>query len=121
MTIETDKINPDHLLNTESITAQVILIPIEAALYHNTGIDAATTEAACNDLTQPMGATAIDLTMTRHINHITDHHHIEDLQVIDPKIAVDHIHDHAVDLQDMNLADEIHTPERQEDHIPRRA
>ena len=46
MMIETDKANPDHSLTFEDITAQVITIPIEATLDHNTGIDAATTGAA---------------------------------------------------------------------------
>ena len=117
MMIETDKTVPDHILTTESIAGQVIMIPIETTLDHNTGIDAATKRVAHNDLTQPIGATAIDLTLT---HHIADHSHIETLQVIDPKIAVDHTHGHPIDLQDMNLTDQIHIPAEQEDLIPRR-
>ena len=121
MTIETNKVDPDHILTIESITVCVLVIPIEATLDHNTGIDATTTGAAHNNLTQPIGVTAIDLSATHHINHITDHPHIDDFQVIDPKIAVDHIHNQPIDLQDMNLANQIHIPAGQEeDHIPRR-
>ena len=83
------------------------MIPIEATLYHNTGIDAATTGAANNNLTHPIEATAIDLAMTHHIFHIADHPHIEAFQVIDPEITVGHI--------------QVHNPAAQsENHIPRR-
>ena len=59
--------------------------------------------------------------MTHHIGHIADHPNIEALQVINPKIAVDCIHNHPTDLQDMNLTDQIHIPVGQEeDHIPKR-
>ena len=84
-----------------------------------TRIDAATTGAAHNNLTQPIETTAIDLTATHHTDHIADHPHIEALQVIDPEITVDHIHDHPIDLQAMNLADQIHIlAGQEEDHIP---
>ena len=46
----------------------------EATLDHNTRIDAATVGAAHNNLAQPLGATAIDLTATHYIDHITDYH-----------------------------------------------
>ena len=93
--IETDKVDPDCILTTESITAQVITIPIEATPDHNTRID---TGAAHDDLAPPIEATAINLTTTHHINHIADHPHIEALQVINPEIAVVHIQDHPTDL-----------------------
>ena len=48
---------------------------------------------------------ATDLAMTHHTGHIADHLNIKALQVIDPEIAVDHIHNHHTDLQDMNLTD----------------
>ena len=60
------------------------MIPTEAILDYNTRIDAATTGAAHDDLTPPLEATAIDLVMT---HHITDHPHIEALQVINPEIT----------------------------------
>ena len=78
-------------------------------------IDAATTEVAHNNLAQPTEDTATDLAMTHHIGHIAA------LWVIDPKITVDHTHDHPTNLQGMNHADQIHTPAGQEEgHIPRR-
>ena len=56
-----------------------------------------------------------------HIRHIAYHPNIKALQVTNPQIAVDHILDHPIDLQDMNLTDQIHIPAGQEeDHIPRR-
>ena len=43
--------------------------------------DAATTGVAHDICTPPIEATAIDLTMTHHTDHITDHPHIESPQV----------------------------------------
>ena len=98
------------------------MIPIEAALDHSTGIDAATMGAAHNDLCSNLiEATAIVLTVTHHINHIANHPHIEALLVIDPEIAVGHIHHHPTDLQGMNHLDQVHNPAGQEEnYIPRR-
>ena len=94
------------------------MIPIEAALDHNNGIDAVTTEAAHNNLTPPVEATAINLTVT---HHIADHPHLKALQVIDPEITVGHIHDHPTALQGMNHVKQGHSPAGQEEnHIPRR-
>ena len=54
MKIQTDKADPDHSpFLQEDIAAQVIMIHIEAALDCNKGIDAATTGAVHDDLTQP--------------------------------------------------------------------
>ena len=105
MKIEIDKVDPDSILTTESITAQVITIPIEATLDDITRIDIATTGTAHNDFTQPIETTANDITVTHHIIHITDHPHIEALQVIDSEIAVGHIQDHPTDCQGMNHID----------------
>ena len=54
--------------------------------------------------------TATDFAVTCCTSHITYHPNIKALQVINPKIAVGHIHDHPTDLQGMNHADQIHTP-----------
>ena len=110
MKIKTSTADPDHSPTTKDIAAQVIMICIETTLNHNTRIDAATTEAAHDDLTQPTKDTATDLTVTHCIGHTADHPHITALQVIDPKIAVGHIHDNPTDLQGMNHTDQIHTP-----------
>ena len=96
------------------------MIPIEATLDHNNGIDAASTGAVHNNLAQPIEDTATYLAMTHHIGHTQDHPNIEAPQVINPEIPVDHIHNHPIDLQDMNLADQIHIPGGRVDHIPRR-
>ena len=122
VTVETDKADPDHSLTFEDIPAHVIMIPIEAALDNKTGIDAATTGAAHEDLASPIEATTIDLTMTHHIDNIADHLHIEAIQVINPEIAVGHIHDYPTDHQGMSHEDQVHNPAGQkENHIPRRS
>ena len=95
---ETGKGNQDHNLLFKKITAQVVTILTEATQGHNTRIDAATTGAAHDDCTPPIEATAIDLTMTHHIDLIADHPHINILQLINPEIAVGHTHDHPTDL-----------------------
>ena len=120
MRIETDKANQDHSPILEDITAQVIAIHIKATLDHNTRIDKATTGAVHNNLIQPTEETTTNLTMTLHTSHIADHPNIKALQDINPEITLDHIHNHPVALQDMNLANQIHIPAGQEDHIPRR-
>ena len=86
------------------------MLHIEATLDHNTGIDGTTTGSLYHDLPQPREDTTTDLTMTHPTSHITDHPNIKALQVINPKIAVDHIHDHPTNLQGMNLTDQIHIP-----------
>ena len=47
--------------------------------------------------------------MTHCTGHITDYPHITALQVIDPKIAEGHTHNHPTNLQGMNHTDQIHT------------
>ena len=90
MKIERGKVDPDHSPTTEDITAQVIAICIEATLDHNTGIDAATTGAAHNDLAQSTEDTSTDLAMTHCTGHITDHPNIKALWVVNTKITVGH-------------------------------
>ena len=65
--------------------------------------------AAHDDLTQPTEDTFTDLTMTHCTGHIANHPNIEALQVIGPEVTVDHIHDHLMDFQGMNLTDQIYT------------
>ena len=121
MKTETGKADPDHNLIFKNIAAQVIMIPTEAAQGHNTGIDTATTGAAHDDHALPMEATAINLTMTHHIDCITDHPQIELLQLTNSEIAVDHAHDHLTDLQDRTHTDQVHNPAyHKENHTLRR-
>ena len=116
-----DKDDPDHIFTTEIIAAQVTAIPIEATPDHNTGVDAATTGAAHDNLTPPIVATPIDLATKHHTDHLAGQAHIEALQVINPKITVGHIHNYPTDLQGMNYVDQVHRPVGQEEnHIPRR-
>ena len=116
MKLGTGETDPDYTLTFEDIAAPAIAICIEAALDCNTEIDAAITEAAHNDLTQPTEGTATDLT-----NHITNLPNIEGLLVINPEIIIGHIHDHPIGLQDMNHIDQVHNPAEQgKNHIPRR-
>ena len=61
------------------------MIHTDVTQGHNTGINAVTTGAAHNDHTPPIEATAIDLAMTQHVNHITDHPHIDVLQLTNPE------------------------------------
>ena len=105
MKIEADKAIADYSLILGDITPSVIAIHIGSTLDCNIGIDAATTGAVHYNLTQPTEDTATDLAMTHHISHMTSHPNIKALQVIDPKTAVDHIHNHPTDLQDMNLTE----------------
>ena len=93
-------------------------IHIEAALDHNTKIDTTTTGAVHDNLTQSTEDTATDLTMTFHTSHIADQPNIKALQVIDPEIVVDHIHDHPIYPQYMSPIKQILIPAGQEeDHI----
>ena len=97
------------------------MIPTDATLDHHMGIDAAITGAAHDDHAPLTETAAIDLTITHHIKHITDHPHIEVLQVINPEIAVGHIHDHPTSFHDRTHIDQVHTPaDHEENHTPRR-
>ena len=114
MSIETDEANPDHSPILEDIASWVIRIHTEATPDHRTGIDAATIGAVHDDLIQPREDTTTGLTITLHTHHIADHPDIKVLQVINAKITVGHIHDHLIDLQDMNPANQIHITSGQE-------
>ena len=95
------------------------MICIEAALDCNTRIDAAITGAAHDDCAPLIEATATDLTMICHIDHIADHPHIEVLQLINSEMRVGHIHDHPTDLQSRTQVDQVHTPaDNEENHTP---
>ena len=115
---ETGEADPDHNLIFENIAARVIMILTEAPLGHNTRIDAATIGAAHNDCTPSIEATAIDLATTCHIDYITDHPHIEVLQLINPEITVDHTHNHPTDLYGRTHTDQVHIPADHEENAP---
>ena len=118
---ETGNANPDHDLIFKNIDAQVIMILTEATQGHNTEIVAATIGAAHDNWAPPIEATTINHATTCHINHITDHPHIEVLQLINLEITVDHTHDHPTDLQGRNHTDQVHIlADHEENHTSRR-
>ena len=94
----------------KTLQLESLQLRIEATLDYNTGMDTAATGAVHDDLAHPTEDIATYLSVTHHTGHITDHPNIKALQVIDPKITVDHIHNHPIDLQDMNLTNQIHIP-----------
>ena len=79
MKIKTGKTDPNHSLTTKDIAAQIIVIHIEAALDHNTGIDAPTTDAAHDNLTQPKEDTARSHCDTLHWSHHRSSTHLSSL------------------------------------------
>ena len=72
---------------------------MEATLDHNTGIDAATTEAAHDDVTQPTEDTVTHYTVTHCTGHMTDHPYITTPCVMNAEITVGYTHEHPTDLQ----------------------
>ena len=87
-----------------------MLIHTEVTQDHNIRIIATTTGAANIAHAPPIEVTAINLTATHHINHITDHPHIEVLQLTTPEIAEGHTHDHPTNLQGKIYTDQVHIP-----------
>ena len=77
----TGKVNPDHNLIFADIAAWVVEIHTEAAQGHNTRINTATTGAAHNGHTPSIEDYSHRSCCDTHINHITDHPHIEVLQL----------------------------------------
>ena len=70
------------------------MIHTKAAPSHDIEIITATPGVAHDAHAPHIKITAIDPTMTHHTNLITDHPHIEVLQLTTPDIVVDHIHIH---------------------------
>ena len=120
MKIETGKADPDQLHYQRHHSSHNCDSHRGHSRY-NTGIDAATTEAAHDNLAQPTENTATDLTMVHHTSHIANLLHIAALWVINPEITVGHIHNHPTVCQGMNCIDQVHIPVGQEEgHILRR-
>ena len=106
----TGKVNPDHNLIFAEIAAQIIMIHTEAAQGHNIRIITATTGTAHNAHAAPIDITAIHFAMTHHINHISDHPHIQVLQLTTPEIAVGHTYNHPTILQGEICTGQVHIP-----------
>ena len=97
------------------------MIHTEAAQGLNTRINVATTGMAHDDHTPSIEATAINLPVTHHIDHITDHPHLEVLQFTTPEIAVDHTHEHPTNLQGKAHTDQVHIQaDHEANHTSRR-
>ena len=117
----TGKVILDHNLIFTDIAAQVATIPIEAAPGHDIGIIADTPGVAHDAHTPHIDITAIDPTATHHTDYITDHPHIEVLQLTIHEIIVDHAHDHPTNLQRETCIGYIYIPaDYKANHISRR-
>ena len=100
----------DHNLISTDTTAQVITIHTKATPGHNIGIIAATPGVAHDAHTPHIGITAINPTSTHHTYLITDHPHMEVLQLTTPEIEVDHAHNLPTNLQGETHTNHIHIP-----------
>ena len=117
----TGKVDPDNNLIFTDTAAQVIMIHTEATPGHNIGIIIATTGAAHNTHAPPIGVTALDPVTKHHVDHITDHPHIEVLWLTTPEVTVDHAHDQPTNLQVETCTDQIHIPaDHEANHTSRR-
>ena len=97
------------------------MIQTEAAQDHITRIITATTGTAQNAHAPSIEVTAINLAMTHHTDHITDHPHVEVLQLTTPEITVDHAYGHPTNLQGETCTGQVHSPAGHEaNHTSRR-
>ena len=107
--------------NFTDTTAQVIIIPIETVLDHDIGIITTITGVTHNAPIPHIGVLAIDLAMTLHIDHTTDHpctgtHHTT------AEIEACHIHAHPTNPHDVLHIGLTCTPvDHEVNHITRRA
>ena len=90
----TCKVIPGHNHIFTDIAAQVIMTHIEATPGHNTGTTATTQEVAPDAHIPHTEITAINPTMTHHINPTADHPHTEVPWPTTPEIKVDPTHVH---------------------------
>ena len=88
------KVIPGHNHIFTDIAAQVIMTRIETAPGHNTGIHATTPEVAHDAHAPHIKITAINPTVTHHIDPSADHPHTEVPQPTTPEIEVDATHIH---------------------------
>ena len=91
------------------------------AIPHDRGIITATPGVAYNTHTPHREITAINPALTPHTELITDHPHIEVLQLTTPEIIVDHDHVHPTNPQGEICIGHTHTPaDDKADHTQRR-
>ena len=82
---------------------------IEATSDHNEGMGKATIEAAQDDPIQHTKDTVTDPIMTHHTGHTANHPHTTTHQDTSLRTAVDHIHIHPIDHQNITHTKEDHT------------
>ena len=95
----TGKVIPDDNLIFADITAQTIMIHIEATPGHDIGIIIATPGVAYDAHSPHIEITVINPAVTHHTDLITDHPHIEVLQLTTPEIKADNDHVHPTILK----------------------
>ena len=93
MRTETGKVIPGHSHISTDTAAQVVMIHIEVAPDNDIGITATTTGVAHDAQIPHTGVIVIDLTMTHHIDHTTDHQYTE-AHYTTSETEVTHIHTH---------------------------
>ena len=103
-----------------NITAQVARIPIEAIPDHDIGIITIITGVAHITQISHTGVTAIDLTMTLHIDHTANHQHTE-ANHITLEMGACPAQDHHTNLHNETHIDHSCTPvDHGANHITRR-
>ena len=112
---------PFKVSATFSQTLQLISrIPIEAVPDHDIGTIAIITGVAHTTQIPHTGVIAIDLTVTLHIDHTTDHPHTEAHHTT-PEIEACCIHTHHTNPHDETHIGHTHTPvDHEANHITRR-
>ena len=103
------KVIPGHSHNSTDTAAQVFKIHIEAIPDHNIGIITTPTGVAHKAQIPHTGIITIDPTMTHHIDHTTEHLHIEAHHTT-PEIEATHIHVHPTNPHDKIHIGHTHTP-----------
>ena len=104
--IKKEETVPDHRLDIVDIAALAIMTCTEVAPDCNKGMGTATIEAGQGIPIQYTEATVTEPTLTYHTSHTADHPHIAAHQVTPLRTAVDHVHTHPTDHQNI-----IHTTE----------
>ena len=106
----TGKVIPGHNHIFTDITVHIIMIHIEAAPGHNTGIIATNQEVADDAHAPHTEITAIGPAVTHHTNSTTDHPHTEVPQPTTPEIKVDPLHVHPTNPPGEICTGHIHIP-----------
>ena len=113
---------PGHIHISTATAAQGVMIHIEAIPDHDIGIITTTPEAVQDTPVPHSGTTAINPTVTHHINHAVGHPHTEAHPHTTPEIEVAHTHIHPTNHQDKIHIGHTHAPvDHKANNITRRA